>query len=64
MADTGDGHGNPHGPMLEPAGGDVSSAELFAILWRGLADILGTAAAATIPELRQQGILPPEEALR
>jgi hypothetical protein len=42
--------GDPHG--RDPDGGrlgaDISAANIFDILWRALADILGTAAAATL----------------
>jgi hypothetical protein len=58
VVDSGDAHGNPDGARLESAGGDVSSADLFAILWRGLADILGTAAAATVLRRAAQRALP------
>jgi hypothetical protein len=36
----------------------LSSADLFGILWRGLADILGTAAAATLLRRAAQRALP------
>jgi hypothetical protein len=48
LADTGDAHGNAGAALPEPAGGELSSADLFGILWRGLADILGSAAAAAL----------------
>jgi len=40
------------------SGGELSSADLFGILWRGLADILGTAAAATLLRRSAQRALP------
>lgn len=40
------------------ADGDGSAADLFALLWIGLADILGTAAAATLLRRAAQGALP------
>jgi len=38
--------------------GTASAADLFALLWKGLADILGTAAAATLLRRAAQRALP------
>jgi len=38
--------------------GEASAADLFALLWAGLADMLGTAAAATLLRRAAQGALP------
>ena len=58
MADAGDDHRNSDGSLPERAGGEPSSADLFGILWCGLADILGTAAAAAILRRAAQRALP------
>jgi hypothetical protein len=42
----------------ESRGHELSSGDLFGLLWRGLADILGTAAAATLLRRAAQRTLP------
>jgi len=46
------------GSSAELSGGELSAAELFGLLWRGLADILGTAAAAALLRRAAQRALP------
>ena len=46
------------GSSVEPSSSELSSADLFGLLWRGLADILGTAAAATLLRRAAQRALP------
>ena len=41
-------HGSAEENKRSGATGELSSAELFGLLWRALADVLGTAAAATL----------------
>jgi hypothetical protein len=45
-------------PAPADPGSVVSTADLFAVLWRALADILGTAAAATLLRRAAQRALP------
>jgi hypothetical protein len=49
---------DPDGSGLEPSSSELSSADLFGMLWCGLADILGTAAAATLLRRAAQRALP------
>jgi hypothetical protein len=57
-ADADDAQTGSLGFYLEPSSGGPSSAELFDILWRSLADILGTAAAAALLRRAAQRALP------
>ncbi|MEO8185476.1 MAG: hypothetical protein ABI895_42245 [Deltaproteobacteria bacterium] len=56
--DGGDAGAAPDGASTELSGSELSAAELFGILWRGLADILGTAAAAALLRRAAQRALP------
>lgn len=57
-ADSGDAHTDAEGAVRKPSSGELSSADLFGLLWRGLSDIVGTAAAATLLRRSAQRALP------
>jgi hypothetical protein len=57
-ADAGYAEAGPAGSSVEPSSSELSTGDLFGILWLGLADIVGTAAAAAVLRRAAQRALP------